>query len=145
MADTRRTSRDLAQPAVSLLQEFKAFVLKGNVVDLAIGIIIGAAFGKIVDSFVKHIIMPFISVLMPAQNSYLEWKLVMNGKPIPYGLFIGEVVNFLVVAAAVFIFLVKLLGWMMRTKEETAAAPPPPPREEVLLTEIRDLLKERRA
>jgi large conductance mechanosensitive channel len=145
MAQTWNASRGLAQPAVSLLQEFKAFVLKGNVVDLAIGIIIGAAFGKIVDSFVKHIVMPFISVLLPAQQSYLEWKLVVNGKPIPYGLFLGEVLNFLVVAAAVFIFLVKLLGWIMREKKEEAAAPPPPPQQEVLLAEIRDLLRERRA
>jgi large conductance mechanosensitive channel len=128
----------------SLLGEFKAFALKGNVIDLAVGVIIGAAFGKIVDSLVKHIIMPAVSVVLPAQQSYLEWKFVYGDKVIPYGLFIGEVVNFLVVAAAVFFFIVKFLGWLMRVRrQEVAGAPeaPPPTRTEALLTEIRDLLK----
>jgi len=87
-----------AQKKVSaMLEEFKNFALKGNVVDLAIGVIIGAAFGKIVDSLVKHIIMPFISVIMPGEQSYLAWKWIINGKEIPYGLFIGEILNFLIV------------------------------------------------
>ena len=126
----------------SLFEEFKNFAFKGNVVDLAIGVIIGAAFGKVVDSLVKHIIMPLVSVLLPGQQSYLEWKAVIYGKEIPYGLFIGEVVNFLLIALALFLFIVKFLGWLMRTRHEEAAAPPPPTKEEVLLTEIRDLLRE---
>src|SRR3954449_2303819 len=93
--------------AYSLLEEFKNFAFKGNVVDLAVGVIIGAAFGKIVDSLVRHIIMPTISVILPAEQSYLEWKWVIDGKDIPYGLFLGEIVNFLIVALALFLFVVK--------------------------------------
>src|SRR4051794_7913257 len=103
-------SETAAKRTSSLLDEFKAFAFKGNVVDLAIGVIIGAAFGKIVDSLVKHIIMPLVSVVMPGEQGYLDWKLTLNGKPIPYGLFLGEVVNFLIVAAALFLFVVKFLG-----------------------------------
>ena len=125
----------------SLVEEFKDFAFKGNVVDLAVGVIIGAAFGKIVDALVKHIIMPLVSVLLPGQQSYLEWKAVIYGKEIPYGLFLGEMVNFLLIAVVIFLFIVKFLGWLMQTKHEEAATPPPPTPEQVLLTEIRDLLK----
>jgi len=126
----------------SILTELKNFAFKGNVVDLAVGVIIGAAFGKIVDSLVKHLIMPAISVLMPAQQSYLGWKWTISGKDIPYGLFIGEIVNFIIIAIALYVFIVKFLGWVMRSKkEEEAAAPPPPTRDQELLMEIRDLLR----
>lgn len=130
--------------AWSLLEEFKAFAFKGNVVDLAIGVIIGAAFGKIVDSLVKNIIMPLISVVLPAQQRYQDWALVINGKTIPYGQFLAEVVNFLIVAAALFLFVVKFLGWLMKSRTEEAEAPPPPAPptpDQILLAEIRDLLK----
>jgi large conductance mechanosensitive channel len=93
--------------AFSLLDEFKQFALKGNVIDLAIGVIIGAAFGKIVDSLVKHIIMPLVSVVVPGKQSYLEWKWVLDGKEVPYGLFLGEIMNFLILALVLFIFIVK--------------------------------------
>ena len=130
------------QKALSLINEFKAFALKGNVVDLAIGVIIGGAFGKIVDSLVKNVLMPLVGVILPGEQGYLGWKLVIGAKEIPYGLFIGEVVNFLIVALALFFFIVKFLGWIMRTKkEEEVVAPPPPSREVELLTEIRDALK----
>ena len=129
----------------SLLEEFKQFALKGNVIDLAIGVIIGAAFGKIVDSLVKHIIMPLVSVVVPGKQSYLEWKWIIDGKEVPYGLFIGEVVNFLILALVLFLFIVKVLGWVMRTKKEEVAAPPPPTKDQELLAEIRDLLKRRPA
>lgn len=125
----------------SILDEFKNFALKGNVVDLAIGVIIGAAFGKIIDSLVKHIIMPLISVILPGEQGYLGWKLVINGKDIPYGLFIGEILNFLIIALALYIFIVKFLGMIMKQKKEEAAAPPPPTKDQELLTEIRDLLR----
>ena len=131
--------------AFSLLDEFKQFALKGNVIDLAIGVIIGAAFGKIVDSLVKHIIMPLVSVVVPGKQSYLEWKWVLDGKEVPYGLFLGEIVNFLILALVLFIFIVKFLGWVMRTKKEEVAAPPPPTKDQELLAEIRDLLKRRPA
>ena len=127
--------------ARTLYEEFRAFAFKGNVIDLAVGVIIGAAFGKIVDSLVKHIIMPLVSVVMPGNQSYLGWRLTLNGKDIPYGLFIGEVVNFLIMAAALFIFVVKFLGWIMRAKKEEKAAAPPLTKDQELLTEIRDLLK----
>jgi large conductance mechanosensitive channel len=130
----------------TLVDEFKKFALKGNVIDLAVGVIIGAAFGKIIESLVKHLIMPAIGVLMPGEQGYLGWKLAVNGKDIPYGLFLGEIVNFLIVAAALFFFIVKFLGWVMHTKKEEAAAPSPAPtREQELLTEIRDLLRQGRA
>jgi len=131
--------------AFSMLEEFKQFALKGNVIDLAIGIIIGAAFAKIVDSLVKHLIMPLLSVVLPAEQSYLGWKWVINGKDVPYGLFLGEVVSFLILAFALYLFIVKFLGFLIREKKAEAAAPPPPSRSEELLAEIRDLLKARRA
>jgi large conductance mechanosensitive channel len=130
--------------AVSLVTEFKAFAFKGNVVDLAVGVIIGGAFGKIVDALVKNVIMPFIGSLLPGEHGYLGWKFVINGKDIPYGLFVGEVVNFLIVAAALFLFIVKFLGWVMKSKAEEAPAAPAAPaitKDQELLTEIRDLLK----
>jgi large conductance mechanosensitive channel len=141
------TPKSLLQAPVkhvsSFYEEFKSFAFKGNVVDLAIGVIIGAAFGKIIDSLVKHVIMPLISVLMPGEQSWLTWKWVINGKDVPYGLFLGEVINFLIVALALFIFIVKFLGWIMKNKKVEPAAPPPPTKEQELLTEIRDLLKAR--
>jgi large conductance mechanosensitive channel len=125
----------------AMLEEFKNFALKGNVIDLAIGVIIGAAFGKIVDSLVKHIIMPLISVIMPGQQGYLGWKWVINGKDVPYGLFIGEIVNFLIVALALYLFIVKFIGILIKNKQETATAPAPLTKDQELLLEIRDLLK----
>ena len=108
------------------------------------GVIIGIAFGKIIDSLVKHLIMPLISVLIPGEKAYLGWKWVINGKDVPYGLFLGEVVNFLIVALALYLFIVKFLGLMMKAKKEEAAAPPPPTKDQQLLMEIRDLLKQKR-
>ena len=130
---------------MSFLKEFREFAVKGNVVDLAVGVIIGAAFGKIVDSLVKHIIMPLVSVVVPGKQSYLEWKWVLDGKEVPYGLFLGEIVNFLILALVLFIFIVKFLGWVMREKKQEAVAPPPPTKDQELLAEIRDLLKRRPA
>ena len=125
--------------ASAMLEEFKNFALKGNVIDLAIGVIIGAAFGKIVDSLVKHIIMPLISIVIPSQQGYLGWKWVINGKDVPYGLFIGEIVNFLIVALALYLFIVKFIGILMKNKQE--AAPAPLTKDQELLVEIRELLK----
>jgi large conductance mechanosensitive channel len=127
--------------AFSLFDEFKAFAFKGNVIDLAIGIVIGAAFGKIVDSFVKNVLMPLIGAILPGEQGYLGWKLEVNGSVIPYGLFLGEVVNFLIVAFAIFLFLKKFLGWVIRNREQETLPPPPLSKDQDLLTEIRDLLK----
>ena len=136
---------ETTKKALTLVDEFKAFAFKGNVVDLAVGVIIGGAFGNIVASLVKNIIMPLVGVVLPGEHGYLGWKLLVNGKEIPYGLFIGEVVNFLIVALALFIFIVKFVGWIMRTKKEEQAVVPPLSKDQVLLTEIRDLLKSRAA
>ena len=137
----RVTSLAPTKQAFSLLNEFKAFAFKGNVIDLAVGVIIGAAFGKIIDSLVKNLLMPLLSLLIPGDQGYLQWKWVVGGKEIPYGLFLGDVVNFVVVAFALFIFIAKFLGWMMRLKKEEIAAVPPLSKDQELLTEIRDLLK----
>lgn len=132
---------DLNKKAPTLVEEFRNFAFKGNMIELAVGVIIGAAFGKIIDSLVKHLIMPAVSVILPGQQGYLGWKLALAGKDIPYGLFIGEVVNFVLIALAIFFFIVKFLGWIMKLKkEEAAAAPPPLTKDQKLLTEIRDLL-----
>ena len=129
---------DPKKSALSLVDEFKTFAFKGNVVDLAVGVIIGGAFGKIIDSLVKYIIMPTVSMLLPGDQGYLHWAIALNGKEIPYGLFIGEIVNFVIVAAALFLFIVKFLGWLMKNKEDK---PVPLTKQEQLLIEIRDLLK----
>ena len=136
---------DPSRKALSLLEEFKNFALKGNVIDLAVGVIIGAAFGKIVDSLVKHVLMPLIGVLLPGEQGYLGWKIAVGAKEVPYGLFLGEVVNFVIVAFAIYLFIVKFLGFVMKAKEAAPAAPAAPTKEEVLLAEIRDLLKAQRA
>ena len=136
---------DVSKRAFSLVEEFKSFAFKGNVIDLAVGVIIGAAFGKIVDSLVKSVIMPLIGAFLPGEQGYLGWKWVINGKDVPYGLFIGEVVNFLIVALALFVIIVKFLGLLMKSKEkeQAVAAPRPPTRDQQLLVEIRDLLAKR--
>lgn len=143
-----RNKMDARKTTASLIEEFRNFAFKGNVVDLAVGVIIGAAFGKIIDSLVKHIIMPVIGILLPAEQGYLAWKISFGGKDIPYGLFIGEVINFLVVALALFLFIVKFLGWLSQMKKEEVTpapgSPPPLTKDQELLIEIRDLLKSKK-
>ncbi|MGA2506558.1 MAG: large conductance mechanosensitive channel protein MscL [Chitinispirillaceae bacterium] len=134
---------DPAKKAFSLIDEFKAFAFKGNVIDMAVGVIIGAAFGKIIDSLVKHIIMPTIGLLMPGNQGYLGWKIAVGAKEVPYGLFIGEVVNFLIIAAVLFVFIVKFLGWIMKSKQQEVAVLPALTKDQQLLSEIRDLLKDK--
>ena len=120
------------------LEEFKDFAFKGNLIDLAVAVVLGVAFGKIVDSLVKHLIMPFVGLLLPGEQGYLGWKIAVGAKEVPYGLFLGEVVNFLIVAFVLYIFIVKIVGLVMKAKE------PGPSKQEVLLAEIRDLLKAKR-
>ena len=130
--------------ASSLLEEFKKFAFKGNVVDLAIGVIIGAAFGAIVKSLVEDVIMPLIGLILPGDKGYEGWVWHVGDKAIPYGKFLGAVVNFLLVALVLYVFIVKFLGWVMKSQRQEVAAPPPT-RDQELLTEIRDLLKQRPA
>jgi large conductance mechanosensitive channel len=129
--------------AFSLFDEFKNFAFKGNVIDLAVGVIIGGAFGKIVTSLVDNIIMPLVGVILPGEKGYENWAVTIGEKTIPYGKFIGDVVSFLILAAALFFFIVKFLGWLMKSKAAAPAAPPAPTKDQELLTEIRDLLKQR--
>jgi large conductance mechanosensitive channel len=131
--------------AFSLFEEFKKFAFKGNVVDLAIGVIIGAAFGAIVKSLVEDIIMPLIGLILPGDKGYEGWVWQVGDKNIPYGKFLGAVVNFLIVTLVLYIFIVKFLGWIMRSSKAEAAAPPPPTKDQELLMEIRDLLKQKPA
>jgi large conductance mechanosensitive channel len=131
-------AKQIAGKALSLFEEFKNFAFKGNVVDLAVGVIIGAAFGKIVSSLVDHILMPLISLVLPADSGYKDWIWEYRGKDVPYGLFLADVFNFLIVAFALYLFIVKFLGWLIHTKK---AAPPTTTKDQELLTEIRDLLK----
>jgi large conductance mechanosensitive channel len=130
-----------AKKAFTLVDEFKAFAFKGNVIDMAVGVIIGAAFGKIIDSFVKNLIMPLLGLLLPGQQGYLGWKIVVGAKEVPYGLFIGEIVNFLIIATVLFIFIVKFLGFLTRSRQKEEAAPLVVTKDQQLLTEIRDLLQ----
>jgi large conductance mechanosensitive channel len=131
---------------MSILSEFKAFAVKGNVVDMAVGIIIGAAFGKIVSSFVGDVVMPPIGLLIGGVDfSDLAITLKAAEGDIPavmlsYGKFIQTVLDFVIVAFAIFMG-VKVINKLKREEAEAPAAPPVPTAEEVLLTEIRDLLK----
>ena len=130
---------------MKLFDEFKAFVMRGNVVDMAVGVIIGGAFGKIVTSLVNDIFMPIIGMILGNVDfNSLEIKL---GEPVEgaeqaairYGAFIQEIVNFLIIALCIFM-VIKVINKLQKKKEEAPAPAPEPTKEEVLLTEIRDAL-----
>lgn len=138
---------------MKFLDEFKAFAMRGNVIDMAVGVIIGGAFGKIVSSVVADVIMPPIGLLVGGVNfTDLKWEMkeaVLNdaGEVVApavtmnYGNFLQVTFDFLIVAIAVFAFVKLINSLNKKKKEEAPAAPPAPSKEEVLLTEIRDLLK----
>lgn len=121
-----------------MLKEFKAFAMRGNVVDLAVGVIIGAAFSKIVSSLIEDVITPLVlkPALEAASLTRLE-ELTFLGT-VKYGVFLSATLNFIIVAFVLFLII---KGINASKKKEAAAAPPPPPADIVLLTEIRDLLK----
>ena len=139
---------------MSFIQDFKAFALKGNVVDMAVGVIIGGAFGKIVTSVVNNIIMPpigvatggvdFTNLKVTLKEAVVEGEnVVSEAVTLNYGQFIQDVVDFLIIAFCIFL-MIKGIAKLSRKKEEAPAAPAPEPEpsaEEKLLTEIRDLLK----
>jgi large conductance mechanosensitive channel len=131
--------------ASTLFEEFKKFAFKGNVVDLAIGVIIGAAFGAVVKSLVEDIIMPLVGLVLPGDKGYEGWVWQVGDKTIPYGKFLGSVVNFLIIALVLYLFIVKFLGWIMKSQREQVAVPAPPTKDQELLMEIRDILKQRAA
>jgi len=118
--------------------EFKEFAMKGNVMDLAVAVIIGGAFGKIVTSLVGDVIMPLVGLIMGGLN-FSSLSITIGDAVIKYGAFLQNVVDFLIIAWVIFM-MVKALN-RVHKKEEAEAAPPAPSNEEVLLSEIRDLLK----
>ncbi|TKV67800.1 large-conductance mechanosensitive channel protein MscL [Marinobacter panjinensis] len=133
---------------MSIVKEFKEFAVKGNVMDMAVGIIIGVAFGKIVSSFVADVMMPPIGLLIGGvdfSNLVITLKAAEEGAEavaLRYGVFIQAVFDFVIVAFAVFI-AVRALNSMRKKEAETPAAPPAPSAQEQLLMEIRDLLKQK--
>ncbi|MFW2045742.1 large conductance mechanosensitive channel protein MscL [Acinetobacter variabilis] len=144
---------------MSIIQEFKEFAVKGNVMDLAVGVIIGGAFGKIIDSLVKDIIMPVVSWILGGDVDYSNWFVVLGDNPnnvtnlaaaqaaglnvFAYGNFLTILINFLLLAWVVF-WLVKLMNKLRRDKAEEAAPEPEATPEDIeLLREIRDELKKR--
>ena len=132
-----------------MFKEFKEFAMRGNVIDLAVGVIIGGAFGKIVSSLVNDVLMPPIGMLtggMDFSNLAFTLKEKTGDAPavsINYGVFINTVIDFVIVAFCIFL-LIRGINQLKRKEEMQPAAPPEPPRQEVLLAEIRDLLKARK-
>ncbi len=140
-----------------MVKEFRDFIMRGNVVDLAVAFIMGVAFGAIVSSLVKDIVMPLVGLVLGGVD-FANMFIVLKGAgpfatldaaqkagavTLNYGVFINTIVNFLIIALAMF-FIVKAMNASKRKKEETPAAPPAPTKQEQLLTDIRDLLKERK-
>ncbi len=137
---------------MSLTKEFKEFISHGNVIDLAVGVVVGAAFGKIVTSLVEDILLPPIGIMVGGVN-FSDLKLVIQqaaidsaGKEIPavtinYGSFIQVAISFIIIALAIFVFVVKPMNAIKKKEAAKPAAAPGPSKEEVLLTQIRDLLR----
>lgn len=145
---------------MGMLSEFKTFAMKGNVMDLAVGVIIGGAFGKIVDSLVGDVVMPIVSAILggkldfssfliplgevPAGTAMTLDALKKAGVPVfAYGSFITILINFVLLAFIIFLMIKLMNSWKRAEPAAPAAPPPPPPATEVLLGEIRDLLKSR--
>lgn len=141
---------------MSFIKDFKEFAMKGNIIDMAVGVIIGGAFGKIVSSLVNDIIMPVVStmtggdnlskmkyVITEAQEATAEGQAAIEEVAINYGMFIQNIVDFLIIALSIFVAL-RVIMKFKRKEAEAPAAPPAPSKEEILLTEIRDLLKEKK-
>ena len=133
---------------MSMIQEFKTFAMRGNVVDMAVGIIMGGAFGKIVSSFVADVIMPPIGFLVGGVN-FTNLALTMKeasgdvaAVTLNYGKFLQSIVDFLIIAFAIFM-AIKIMNSLKKKEEQAPASPPPPSNEEALLAEIRDLLKKK--
>jgi large conductance mechanosensitive channel len=126
---------------MSIAREFREFAVKGNVMDLAVGVIIGAAFGKIVSSLVEDVVMPVIGVLVGGLD-FSGLALKVGSATLKYGKFLQTCLDFLIIAWAIFL-IVKLINRLKREDATPAPAPAAPPRQEALLEEIRDLLKAR--
>ena len=125
---------------MGLIKEFKEFAVKGNVMDMAVGVIIGGAFGKIVSSLVDDVIMPFVGTFVG--KNFADLSTTINGAEVKYGTFIQNIVDFLIIAFCIFI-MVKAVNKLTKKKTEEPAPDPEPTNEEKLLGEIRDLLKKK--
>ena len=133
---------------MGMMKEFKAFAMRGNVVDMAVGIVIGGAFGKIVSSFVGDVIMPPLGLLL-GDVSFADLAVTLKAatEEVPavtlnYGMLIQTVVDFVIIAFAIFV-VIRGMNALKRKEEEAPAAPAAPSKEETLLTEIRDVLKQK--
>ena len=125
---------------MGMLKEFRDFAVRGNVVDLAVGVIIGGAFGKIVSSLVGDVVMPLVGVLLGGFD-FKGLSVTIGSAKLAYGAFIQNVVDFLIIALVIFLAIKAINRFRRKEQEEPSAAPPP--RQEQLLEEIRDLLKAR--
>ena len=124
---------------MSILKEFKEFAMRGNVMDMAVGVIIGGAFGKIVSSLVDDVIMPVIGVLTGGVD-FSKLSLMVGDAEVKYGMFIQNIIDFLIIAICIF-SMIKVMNSISAKKKEEPAVPAEPSNEEKLLSEIRDLLK----
>lgn len=124
---------------MGILKEFKEFAMRGNVMDMAVGVIIGGAFGKIVSSLVDDVIMPVIGVLTGGVD-FSKLSLMVGDAEVKYGMFIQSIIDFLIIAICIF-SMIKVMNSISAKKKEEPAAPAEPSNEEKLLSEIRDLLK----
>lgn len=131
----------MAEKTSGLLSEFKTFIARGNVMDMAVGVIIGGAFSNITNSLINDIVMPILGIFTDS-ISFAELAVKIGPAVITYGNFIQAILNFLIMALVVFC-MVKTINSFHRKKQEAPPAPPAPSAEEKLLTEIRDLLKEK--
>ena len=129
------------------INEFREFAMRGNVIDMAVGVVIGTAFGKITSSLVADVIMPPLGILI-GKVDFRDLKLTLSGLAegaapvtVNYGLFLQEVFNFVIIAFAMFA-VIKVMNMMKRKQEQGSADAPPPPPQEALLAEIRDILKD---
>ena len=131
---------------MSMMSEFKEFAMRGNVMDMAIGVVLGGAFGKIVSSFVKDVLMPPLGLLTGGMD-FADQKMVLKeavgevpAVTLNYGVFVNQIIDFVIIAFAIFM-VVKGINAAKKKEEEAPAEPPKPSKEEVLLTEIRDALR----
>lgn len=137
---------------MAIVKELKDFMTRGNVVDMAVGVIIGGAFGKIVSSLVSDVIMPPIGVLLSGvdfadlkfvlKDAVIEGGVETAAVTVNYGVFLQTIIDFVIISTVIF-FAIKGINTLRQKQEEAPATPPAPSKEEVLLTEIRDLLKEK--
>lgn len=135
-----------AKRALTFVEEFKRFLFKGSMIDIAVGVVIGGAFNNIITSLVKNIFMPIVGAITTGGKGevgdiFKEWKQPINGVEIPWGAFVADFVNFLILGLVIYVVIVRFVGALLKDRHET---PPEPPADVKLLTEIRDLLQQQK-